>query len=364
MSTVSLCMIVKNEEDVIGRCLDSVKDVVDEIIVVDTGSTDKTREILSKYTDKIYDFEWIKDFGAARNFSFSKATQEYVMWLDADDYVTKTSKEKFIKLKEKGFEGADTIMCVYDYAFDSSGNPTYSFNRERIMKNCDKAIWQGVVHEVITPFGKVIYSDFTVSHGRVHIANPMRNIEIYENILKSGKEFSPRDRYYYARELRDHKRYSDAIENLNIFLDEGNGWVEDNITACRIIGECYSALSNPDSALKSLFNSFAYDTPRPEVCCDIGGHFLNKNKCHQAIYWYETALANSEILNNKTNSGFISTESRGYLPAIQLCVCYDRIKDHKKAFEYNEMAGKYRPDSKSYLKNKDYFAKLFANHDG
>ena len=85
MKTISLCMIVKNEEDNIGNCLDNIKDLVDEIIIVDTGSTDKTKEIVKKYTDKIYDFEWVDDFSKARNYSFSKATKDYIFWLDADD---------------------------------------------------------------------------------------------------------------------------------------------------------------------------------------------------------------------------------------------------------------------------------------
>ena len=81
MKEISLCMIIKNEEKTIARCLDSVKDLVDEIIIVDTGSTDKSKEIVSKYTDKVYDFEWVEDFAKARNFSFSKATKDYIMWL-------------------------------------------------------------------------------------------------------------------------------------------------------------------------------------------------------------------------------------------------------------------------------------------
>lgn len=72
MITVSLCMIVKNEEDILARCLDSLKGLMDEIIIVDTGSTDRTKEIAANYTDKIYDFSWCDDFAAARNFSFPK----------------------------------------------------------------------------------------------------------------------------------------------------------------------------------------------------------------------------------------------------------------------------------------------------
>ena len=68
MATVSLCMIVKNEEKVLARCLDSIADLMDEIIIVDTGSTDRTKEIAKEYTDKIYDFQWINDFFCREKF--------------------------------------------------------------------------------------------------------------------------------------------------------------------------------------------------------------------------------------------------------------------------------------------------------
>ena len=92
MVTISLCMIVKNEEKVLARCLDSVKDLVDEIIIVDTGSGDKTKAIAASYTDKIYDFTWVHDFSAARNFAFSKASCEYIYSADADEVTGKTGK--------------------------------------------------------------------------------------------------------------------------------------------------------------------------------------------------------------------------------------------------------------------------------
>ena len=78
MVTITLCMIVKNEEKVLERCLESIRDLMDEIIIVDTGSTDRTKEIAAKYTDQIFDFEWINDFSAARNFAFSRATCDYI----------------------------------------------------------------------------------------------------------------------------------------------------------------------------------------------------------------------------------------------------------------------------------------------
>ena len=74
MITVSVCMIVKNEENVLARCLNSLKDLAEEIVIVDTGSTDKTVEIVSNYTSNIYSHSWTDDFSDARNYSFSKAS--------------------------------------------------------------------------------------------------------------------------------------------------------------------------------------------------------------------------------------------------------------------------------------------------
>ena len=98
MVSISLCMIVKNEEDVLERCLDSVADLVDEIVIVDTGSTDSTREIAARYTDKIFDFPWRDDFAAARNESFAHASMDYCMWLDADDVLLEADRAAFLEL--------------------------------------------------------------------------------------------------------------------------------------------------------------------------------------------------------------------------------------------------------------------------
>ena len=92
--TISVCMIVKNEEPRLRACLDSLKPIADEIIVVDTGSVDGTKAVAAEYTDKIYDFAWIDDFSAARNFAFSKATGDYIYTADADEVID----EKNIRL--------------------------------------------------------------------------------------------------------------------------------------------------------------------------------------------------------------------------------------------------------------------------
>ena len=99
LTTISLCMIVRNEEEVLARCLNSAQSLADEIIIVDTGSTDHTKEVARQYTDSVYDFAWTDDFSAARNFSFSKATQDFCLWLDADDILEPEDLNSLLSLK-------------------------------------------------------------------------------------------------------------------------------------------------------------------------------------------------------------------------------------------------------------------------
>ena len=94
MIKISLCMIVKNEAAILSRCLDSVCDLMDEIIIVDTGSTDDTKAVAAKYTDRIYDFAWNNDFSAARNFSFSLANMDYIYAPDADEILDEENRKR------------------------------------------------------------------------------------------------------------------------------------------------------------------------------------------------------------------------------------------------------------------------------
>ena len=125
---LSLCMIVKNEEDVLPRCLDSVKNAVDEIVIVDTGSTDATRAIAAHYTDKIYDEPWQDDFARARNASFARASGDYLLWLDADDVIAPEQLPRLFELKKQlARDPADMVVCGY-----AGGG--LSFRRERIVR--------------------------------------------------------------------------------------------------------------------------------------------------------------------------------------------------------------------------------------
>ena len=164
MITLSLCMIVRDEEDVLGRCLDSVKDAVDEIIIIDTGSEDRTKETALKYTQNVYDFPWRDDFSAARNFALEHGTMDYLMWMDADDVLPAESRRKLIRLKETLGVDVDMVMMPYAAAFEPSGKTAFSYYRERIVKNRRGFRFFGRVHEVIPPSGRICYEEIPVEH--------------------------------------------------------------------------------------------------------------------------------------------------------------------------------------------------------
>lgn len=226
MAGLSVCMIVKNEERVIARALESVRSVADEIIVADTGSTDATKRICERYTDKIYDFEWKDDFSAARNFSFAQATRPYIMWLDADDTLSEQSvKALSDMMRSLDSEPHDAVMCRYVTARDESGRPTFSYYRERIVRKAAEPVWTGFVHECMRPFADAVYSDdIVIDHYRPGGRDPRRNLNIYQKKIAEGVRLDGRGKYYYGRELYYNKLYLEAACVLEDYLAGTDKW--------------------------------------------------------------------------------------------------------------------------------------------
>ncbi len=349
---LSLCMIVKNEEDVLERCLKSIQPAVDEIIIVDTGSTDRTKEIARKFTTKVYDFKWVEDFALARNESFSKATGEYIMWLDADDIVTRENAEKIKELKNHYDPKTDIFMFQYHVAFDKNNRPTYTYYRERIIRNSEKFRWVSPIHEVIALQGNVVYTDISIEHRKMKQSAPERNLKIFNKMISSGIALDARQQFYYGRELYYNAQDIAAINTLEDFLKRSDAWYENKIDACKILGNLYQRNANKEKALERLFYSFQYAEPRSNICCEIGKIFLEQGEYKNALFWYDVATKASR--ENTTNA-FIEPDTYDYIPYMQMCVIHYRLGNLKKASEYNELAGKIKPQDTSYLHNKKLF---------
>lgn len=359
MISLSVCMIVKNEEDVLARCLSCAKQVADEIIVVDTGSTDKTKQIAKKFTRKVYDFEWCDDFSKARNFSFSKATKEYIMWLDADDIILEEDIKKLLSLKkELAKDPVDMVMLQYQMGIPKEGVDILSYYRERIFKREKQYQWVSPIHEVIVPSGNTIQREIAITHDKLHPSPADRNLNIFRHMIASGMTLEPRQQFYFARELSYNNEIEESIQRYSDFLDTPYGWEENKINACLDLARLYHNHGKQEKVLPTLLRSFEFDEPRAEICCELGNYFLEHHQVTIATYWYHQAL--TRVLNLK-NGGFYMKDCYDFIPYLQLCVCYDRLGNHELASAYNESAGKLKPNHASYLANKKYFEKILKN---
>lgn len=352
MATISLCMIVKNEEAVLERILEIMKDIADEIIIADTGSEDGTKDIAYRYTSNVFDFEWCDDFSAARNFVWDKAKMDYRMWLDADDVIREKWQKELKELKENIDMSTDVVMMKYVTGFDEGGDPSFFCYRERLIKNKSGYRWKGKVHEAVEPHGNVIYSDIEIEHRKIKEGYRDRNIKIYENMIKRGERLEPRDKFYYGRELYYNGRYEEGERVLIDFLREGKGWTENNIDACLQLSYCYEKTGEYEKRMKVLFYSFYFDMPRAEICCEVGRAFMEKEEYEKAVYWYGQALRTKY---DEHSGGFVQKDFYDYIPAIQLCVCYDRMGEYEKAFEYHMISKKIKPEAEEVKFNEKYF---------
>ena len=354
MGKLSLCMIVKNEEACLEQCLRSVKDAVDEIVIADTGSTDATKEIARRYTDRVYDVVWENDFSAARNASMALASMPFILWLDADDVLEPAELDKLIKLKRSLDDGVDAVMMPYQYAFSPDGSASLVFERERIVRRASGFAFEGAVHEVMTVSGNILHADIVVRHTGSHGERSSgRNLAIYEELLAGGRKLSPREMYYYARELKNAQRFEQAQETFAAFLKE-KGWIENRLDAYVQRGECLVALGRCEEAKKAYLQSLAEGAPRAEAVCALGRCMMEEEDWETAIFWYRAAL----LCRMPRGGAFVFPDAYGYTPLMQLCVCYDRTGQHELAAKMNEQALRIHPKDEAALKNRAYFSRI------
>ena len=207
MITISLCMIVKNEERVLKRCLDSVRDLVDEIIIVDTGSTDATKRIAAGYTDKIYDLTWNDDFSAARNFAFSKATKEYIYSADADEVLSEENRRRFRLLKETLLPEIEIVQMKYGNQLQNG--TVYNFDEEyrpKLFRRLRSFVWEEPIHETVRLEPVVYDSDIVITHmpEQNHAGRDLTN---FRKQIAQGRRLSRRLHGMYAENCSWRERH-------------------------------------------------------------------------------------------------------------------------------------------------------------
>ncbi|PGX11812.1 glycosyltransferase [Bacillus sp. AFS033286] len=341
-------MIVKNEEQTLENCLTSIKGIPDEIIIIDTGSTDQTKKIARKWTPHVYDFEWIDDFSAARNASFQYATKDYILWLDADDIVEHDQVTKLKQLKDSLSENIDAISMKY-LMYDNAQKIVISYTtRLRLVKRNKGFKWKGLVHEdlSINDSYTCLNSDISITHTKTSPlpSNNRRNIEIYERQLKKGYKLNISDMYHYARECKVHKKYETAIQYFEKCKDHPEISLENNMFIHHQLATCYVMIRQLEKELELTLQSLALDVPYPAFSCRMGEHFLRKGHIEAAIFWYKTAYTQS--LPERYAWSVADQAYHTWLPHQQLALCYRALGDQKEAQFHEKQAKHYQNDQK------------------
>jgi len=208
-ATLAVCMIVKNEEGFLPDCLDSIGDIADQIILLDTGSTDKTKAIGQKYRAEIHDFNWVDDFAAARNESIRYATRDWIFWLDADERLTTESKPIIREIL-----AGDDRTVYYNIRIqnlDQAGVPVNQSSAHRLFPNHQKILFEGAIHEQISASArahglKEVQSEITLNHLGYGLAEPEARIKEQRNrkLLQKMLKRMPQNAYIhftYAQHL-------------------------------------------------------------------------------------------------------------------------------------------------------------------
>src|SRR5260370_27250498 len=197
--TVSLCMIVRDEAGHLEECLTSVRGLADELVVVDTGSHDQTREIARAYGAHVHDFPWCDDFAAARNQWFLRARGEWLFWLDADDRLPMVSRAKLERLFDSlGGENVGYTSKVTCPGPD--GRPMFETLHVRLFRNDPRLQWQYPIHEQVAPSirrtgGVLRATDIEIVHTGYTAATVRAKTERNLRLLDRGLECMPLDTY-------------------------------------------------------------------------------------------------------------------------------------------------------------------------
>ena len=346
----SLCMIVKDESAVLRACLDSLKGIMDEIIIVDTGSTDDTKKIAAEYTPYLYDFEWNNDFAAARNFAFSKATGDYIYSADADEVIDQENQDKLKALKRAMLPEVEIVQMIY--VTEQINHPTENFARDlrpKLFKRLRAFTWIEPIHH--RPQGN----------------HSSRDFDVFERIIADKGVLSDRLMGMYLRELykagteEELRRAEGFFESaLSDKRAEGKTLLCRQIIA--VLLKIYRLVDDPVRMLKVSLSEEA-TIPSAEMCMELGYFFMKKEDFEEAAEWFHRAGYDCE--------SDIDVASSGTSALMALALCYRKLAkspkikalpqreyevEHKrlmvKAAEYEQLARDWKPVEPKLIKEE------------
>jgi len=359
-NTISVCMIVKDEEKHLENCLTSIRDLADEIIIVDTGSKDKTREIAKKFTDKIFDLKWDRNFSEARNFSISNATKDWIFFIDADESISKKDCLKIKELLNKNEADAFLLNCrTYtndigipgwqsgkddNYEESKKANGFYAAKVLRLFKNKQGFFFEGQIHE--TPHssikkknGKVFDTDIILHHfGALDKKKLFSKKEDYMNSLKQRldkKDFSEKTEDYICFELGSELANLEMIDEAIYYFDRAVK-IKEEFNYLFVLGSLYIIKNELDIAEKILKRANEINPRDSSLNDNLGIIYSKKGEYNKAIRKFEKAIElNPKSADANFNLGLLY-KNKGKINKMQFYFdkAIDLNPEYKKKFNY------------------------------
>jgi len=347
-------LIIKNEEKNLQQNLPTLKVFLDDIVIVDTGSEDKSKEIASKY-GKVFQKEWTDDFAEAKNFAKEKAESEgadWTIWFDADERVTeetgKKIREKILQLPAE----TQVVMLPWNYAFDAQGRVTLRLQRERLVR-AGVSNWIYPIHEIldIQDLKHTVWNDCPIDHYRQEWKKG-RNLAIFQKIMANEKwAENPRMLYYYANELRDNENYDEAIKVYKEYLKRA-WWNEEIYLATVHLAKCYFSQGKIKEAKETAIDAFKIFENRAENSFLLGEIAMREKRYNDAIRWFENCLI--DVPNGLLG---VYIPYYNYETYRKLVFAYNYVGKIAEARQYCIKYLFYYPDDKDFLFNLMLFNK-------
>lgn len=337
--TISLCMIVKNEEKFLPGCLESVQNLVDEIVIVDTGSTDSTAEIARKYHAKLYDFKWRDDFAAARNFALERCSSSWILYLDADE---RLPEQYHALIREQiSFDDTDALyLKVYSSVSGILGNVPHIQAYPRLFRKLPGARFEGKIHEQITPSLKRLnarfkYVNATIEHLGYAQDDEVLKQKIERNLALLADQIrkEPRNAYAYfqmGQTLLLNQKIGEGKSYLIQALEFNSLPANLTSTALLMLANEYFKDENYETALSYIEKAIRL-SPRQRL-----GYFL-QSECYGRQHRWEKAVDALQKVQEYSDTPFsdISIEKTfdAYLLSQRMGLYRFHLGNHPRAIE-------------------------------
>ncbi|MED1784207.1 glycosyltransferase [Brevibacillus fortis] len=316
---VSACVITKNEEQNLPVCLESVKEIASEIVVVDTGSTDSTIAVAKKYQASVYHFDWIDDFSAARNFALSKTSGDWIIFLDADEFLSEDSKKRIVSILNRAEEQKNDFILGMIVNIDKSVQKTINVSTHiRIFRSDPSIRYIGAIHERVMKNGssmKILDAKDQISI--IHIG--------YSQEIVQSKNKSERNLKLLFKEWDNHPNRSD----LAFYISESymiNQKFEEALTYAQkavqlqnatLVGlyeknyvnliNCMLKLEYPQSKITETIHAAISSHPEyPDFYFFLGDMYRASNRIRDAIEAFNEGIERSTKLSMAQSSAYFN----------------------------------------------------------